>query len=322
MEKSYRIGLVGARGYTGKVLLGLIAEHPHLDLVFAGSRDLAGTRVSSLSPAFDDTLKFQAMNPEDIGAYELDIVILATPDGAAAPYVQAIEALAPGTVIIDLSADYRFDEQWQYGLPELQRLYGRGDALVKARRIANPGCYATAMQLAIAPLLRSLNGVPSVFGVSGFSGAGTKPSPRNNVERLAENLLPYALTGHNHEREASRHLNTRVRFTPHVHPALRGIITTVHVPLKEPMERAGIRALYDQAYGGEPLIKIQDDAPELKNGTGNNGVIIGGFGVSTDCRHVVVVAAEDNLLKGAGVQAMQNVNLALGLPELTGITSP
>ena len=223
----------------------------------------------------------------------------------------------PHRILIDLSADYRFDDDWTYGLPELNR-----DRLKRQKRIANPGCYATAMQLAVAPMRGHIAGVPSVFGVSGYSGAGTAPNPRNDTERLADNLMPYALTGHKHEREATRHLGTPVRFTPHVHPAFRGITVTAHLPLKETMDVDAIRRVYEDAYANEPLIRLQDEAPELKDGANQNGVIIGGFSVSDDGCHAVVVAAEDNLLKGVAVQAIQNLNLALGLPETMGIAIP
>jgi N-acetyl-gamma-glutamyl-phosphate reductase len=189
-----------------------------------------------------------------------------------------------------------------------------------ATRIANPGCYATALQLAVAPLVSRLSGTPSIFGVSGYSGAGTTPSPRNDPARLHDNLMPYKLVGHNHEREASRHLRHPVRFTPAVHPAFRGIVVTAHLPLKSPMTAPEVKALYENTYKDEPLVAIRDEAPELKDGAGIAGIIIGGFATAADGSHAVIVAAEDNLLKGAAVQAIQNLNIALGLPEFAGIT--
>ena len=127
------------------------------------------------------------------------------PNGKAAGYVEAIEAAQATTLLLDLSADYRFDETWYYGLPELTRGKWRGQT-----RISNPGCYATAMQLSIAPLKDLLAAPPVCFGVSGYSGAGTTPSDKNNPEKLRDNLMPYALTGHMHEKEASRHLGVPV----------------------------------------------------------------------------------------------------------------
>ncbi len=314
MSEPFLVGLVGARGHTGRELIRLIAGHPELMLAYAVSREFAGRPVASVAPEDKDECIFEALGPEEIARRRADVVILAAPDGAAAPYVEAIDALGADRIIIDLSADYRFDDGWAYGLPELHREKIRG-----ARRIANPGCYATAMQLAIAPLLENLGGVPAAFGVSGYSGAGSTPGPRNDTKRLKDNLMPYALVGHKHEREASRHLGQPVRFMPHVHPAFRGLLTSVHVPLKERMDVAAVKALFEKKYAGEPLIALQDDAPELKDGAGRNGVVIGGFAVSDDNLSAAIVAAEDNLLKGAATQALQNANIALGLPELAGI---
>jgi N-acetyl-gamma-glutamyl-phosphate reductase len=314
MSTPFLVGLVGARGHTGRELIRLIAGHPELMLAYAVSREWAGRPVSDIAPEDKDECVFEALTPDEAAKRRADVVILALPDGAAAEYVAAIEKHAPGRIVIDLSADYRFSDDWAYGLPELNR-----KNIIGKTRIANPGCYATALQLAIAPLLPKLGGVPSVFGVSGYSGAGTKPSPKNDIERLKDNLMPYALTGHNHEREATRHLGTKVRFTPHVHPAFSGIVVTVHVPLAEKLDEAALFALFEEKYRCEPLIALQKAPPELKDGTRRKGVIIGGFAVGADGGHAVIVAAEDNLLKGAAVQAIQNVNLALGLDELKGL---
>lgn len=314
MSEPYLIGLIGARGYAGAELLHLVARHPEMMLAYAVSREWAGRRVSEISPDILDEAIFEALDPEEAARRRADVVILALPDGAGAAYVEAIEKIAPEKIIVDLSADHRFDDAWVYGLPELHRAKIAG-----ARRIANPGCYATALQLALAPLVPLLDGVPAVFGVSGYSGAGTTPSPRNDPERLKDNLAPYKLVGHTHEREASRHLGAPVRFLPHVHPAFRGLIVTCHVPLARPLDRESLKQVYADAYGDEPLIALRDAPPELKDMAGRPGVLIGGFETSPDGRSAVVVAAEDNLLKGAAVQAIQNANLALGLAELMGI---
>jgi N-acetyl-gamma-glutamyl-phosphate reductase len=307
MSDHNAIGIVGARGYTGAELVRLLEGHPSLELVFAGSRELAGEPV----PGHQD-LSFEPIGPDEVAGRQVDVVVLALPDGASDPYVAVI---ADETVIVDISADHRFDDEWSYGLPELFREKLRG-----TRRIANPGCYATAAQIALAPLLDSIDGVPAVFGVSGYSGAGTTPGPRNDPDRLADNLIPYKLVGHNHEKEAVRHLGIPVRFMPHVHPAFRGLLVTAHVPVKQPMTTSQVAARFAAAYADEPLIQIGEEIPELRGGSGHPGVILGGFETSADGRNVVVVAAEDNLLKGAAVQALQNINLALGLAELEGLS--
>jgi N-acetyl-gamma-glutamyl-phosphate reductase len=302
----HTVGVVGARGHTGAELVRIIGGHPGLELVFAGSRELAGQPVPGL-----DGHVFESIGPEDLAGREVDVVVLALPDGAGGPYEAAI---GPGTAIVDISADHRFDDGWVYGLPELFR-----EKLSGANRVANPGCYATAAQIALAPLVDWVDGVPAVFGVSGYSGAGTTPGPRNDPERLADNLMPYKLVGHNHEREAVRHLGIPVRVIPHVHPAFRGLLVTAHVPLAQGLETDQVRARFIAAYQDEPLIEISEGIPELRDGAGHPGVVLGGFETSADGRNAVVIAAEDNLLKGAAVQAVQNINLALGLPEFEGI---
>lgn len=306
LSDSHRVGVVGARGHTGAELVALIEAHPSLELSFAGSRELAGRPV----PGAGD-MHFESIGPSDLAGLDTDVVILALPDGAGDPFVATIDE---GTVIVDISADHRFDDTWAYGLPELFR-----EKLKGATRIANPGCYATAMQIVLAPLAHDTAGTPALFGVSGYSGAGTTPGPRNDPERLRDNLMPYKLVGHNHERETVRHLGLPVRFIPHVHPAFRGLLITAHIPLNRAMSGAEIKARYEDRFGDEPLIEIREAIPELKDGANQPGVIIGGFETSADGRNAVVVATEDNLLKGAAVQAIQNVNLALGLPEFTGI---
>ncbi len=303
-----RIGLIGARGHTGRELLRLIAGRVDMDLAFASSREFAGRPVAEMAPEITTGLDFVAMAPDDIAGSGVDAVILALPNGAAASFVAGVP---DGTVIVDLSADYRFDDNWVYGLPEI---HGR-EAIAGARRISNPGCYATAGQLAIAPMRGLIQGDAHVFGVSGYSGAGTTPSRKNDTEALADNLMPYSLTGHIHEREMARHMGEGVRFTPHVAEFFRGIVATTHLTLNEPMTREALMARYRDAYAGEALIKVTDGIPEVRDGANQPGAVIGGFGLDESGRKAVIVSTLDNLLKGAATQAMQNLSLALGLPE-------
>lgn len=312
---SVRIGLVGARGHTGRHLLRLIAGRGDMTVACAGSREFSGQAVTTLAPEADPDLVFEALSPEGVAGRGLDAVILALPNGAAAPYVAAIEADAPETVIVDLSADYRFDDTWIYGLPEI---YGR-ERIRGAKRIANPGCYATAGQLAIAPLREVITGTAHVFGVSGYSGAGTTPSRKNDKAALKDNLMPYALTGHLHEGEMARHLGAPVAFTPHVAEFFQGLTATVQFGFASPQTADEIRARYDAAYGREPLVRLIDAIPEIRDGAHFNGAVLGGFAVSKDGRRGVSVCAIDNLLKGAAVQAVQNLAIALGLPEFDGL---
>ena len=310
------VGIVGARGHTGAELIRLIANHPQLELVFVSSRELAGQRVSDHITGWNGELRYENLGHEQVAAKGADAVILALPNGKAAEIVTAIDAQAPDTVVVDLSADFRFNEDWYYGLPELTRGGYAGQ-----KRISNPGCYATAMQLAITPLLDRLAGPPQCFGVSGYSGAGTTPSDKNNTELLHDNLMPYALADHMHEREVSRHLGVPVEFMPHVAPHFRGITMTVNLWLDQPVKVEAIRELYRQRYAGEALIKVLDEAPWVSRIAGQHGVQIGGFTVAPGGKRVVLVATLDNLLKGAATQAMQNLNLAFGFNELASIPS-
>lgn len=312
---SVTVGLVGARGHTGRHLLRLLAGRSDMQVVCAGSREFAGQAVTALAPEVDPGLVFEALTPEDVAGRGLDAVILALPNGAAAPYVAAIDAASPGTVIVDLSADYRFDDSWTYGLPEI---YGR-DRITGAKRIANPGCYATAGQLAIAPLREVITGTAHVFGVSGYSGAGTTPSRKNDTEALKDNLMPYALTGHLHEGEMARHTGVPVAFTPHVAAFFQGLTATVQIDFAAPQSLEDVRARYAGAYDGEPLIRLIDAIPEIRDGAHFNGAVLGGFAVSKDGMRGVTVCALDNLLKGAAVQAVQNLAIAAGLPEFDGL---
>ena len=317
MAAKKTVGLVGARGHTGAELIRLISRHRQLELAFVSSRELAGQAVSQHIDGFVGELRYENLGHEEVARRGVDAVILALPNGKSAEIVTALQENAPATVIVDLSADHRFMEHWYYGLPELTRGSYAGQTL-----ISNPGCYATAMQLAIAPLLDQLAGPPQCFGVSGYSGAGTTSSDKNNVELLRDNLMPYALADHMHEREVSRHLGVPVEFMPHVAPHFRGITMTVNLWLSQQVKVEEIRALYRERYQNETLIHIVDDAPWVSTIAGTHGVEIGGFTVAPGGKRVVVVTTLDNLLKGAATQAMQNLNLAFGFDELTSIPVP
>jgi N-acetyl-gamma-glutamyl-phosphate reductase len=308
------IGIVGARGHTGTELIRLIAVHPALELSFVSSRELDGQRVDAHVPEYRGELRYSAPAHEDLPKLGADVVILALPNGKAAACVEAFDQAGVDPVILDLSADYRFDRRWYYGLPELTRDKWRGE-----RRISNPGCYATAMQLSIAPLKDLLAAPPVCFGVSGYSGAGTTPSDKNDPDKLRDNLMPYALTGHMHEKEASFQLGLPVEFMPHVAPHFRGLTVTTSVYLARPLKREDVLARFRHAYDAEPLVSVLDEAPWVSRIAGRHHAEIGGFALSADGKRVVVVATLDNLLKGAATQAMQNINRAIDSPELTGI---
>lgn len=310
----HRIGIVGARGHTGAELIRLVAAHPALELAFVSSRELDGQRVADHVAGFSSDLRYVNLDADAVAAQGADVVVLALPNGKAAPFVEAIDKAKPDTLIVDLSADYRFNEKWYYGLPELTRNRWRGE-----KRISNPGCYATAIQLSIAPLKDLLAAPPVSFGVSGYSGAGTTPSDKNDPEKLRDNLMPYSLTGHMHEKEASRHLNVPVEFMPHVAPHFRGLTVTTNLYLARQVKREDIVNRFKAAYEGEKLVHVVDEAPWVSHIAHKHHVDIGGFAVSNDGKRVVVVATLDNLLKGAATQAMQNINRAMGVDEYTAI---
>ena len=291
-----------------------MAGHPGFDLAFVSSRELAGQRVADHVTAWQGDLRYTAADHDALPGFGADGIVLALPNGKAGACVGAFDAAGADPVIIDLSADHRFDPDWHYGLPELTR----GDTRVQ-RRISNPGCYATAMQLAIAPMRDVLAGPVQCFGVSGYSGAGTTPSEKNDPSVLRDNLVPYALTGHVHEREVSHRLGHPVEFMPHVAPHFRGITVTANLHLSRTFTASEVRTRYADRYGDEPLVRVVDEAPWVSRIAGRHHVEIGGFTLSPDGRRLVVVATEDNLLKGAATQALQNLNLAFGFDEFTGI---
>lgn len=220
----------------------------------------------------------------------------------------------------------------------LPELYSR-QAIKDARLISNPGCYATSVQSLIAPLLPHLDfkNPPSVFGVSGYSGAGTKTGqtqdgvpvtlPKISPDSLDGGIKPYSLTDHIHERESSRHLSRlanngeelKVAFVPVVAPWFQGILSTVSAPLSHKMTAKEVRQLFENFYGGNQLVELMLNVPEIRDVRLKHGVKIGGFQVHSDGRRVVIVAGIDNLLKGAATQCIQNLNIAMGYDELAGI---
>ena len=309
-----RVGIVGARGHVGAELIRLLAGHPAFELAYVTSRERAGQPLAAHVDGYAGDVHYTSPAYEDLPDLGADAVVLALPNGKAGQIVQQFDDAGADAVLLDLSADYRFDPGWYYGLPELTRTRYAGQ-----RRISNPGCYATAMQLAIAPMRNVLEGPVQCFGVSGYSGAGTTPSDKNDVALLRDNLMPYALTGHVHEREVAAQLGHPIEFMPHVAPHFRGLTITANLHLSIAFDRDEVLARYHGRYGGEPLVKVQDAAPWVSRIAGAHHVALGGFALSGDGRRLVVVATEDNLLKGAATQALQNLNLAFGLDEVAGI---
>ena len=264
-----RVALIGARGFTGRELIRVMSLSGLYEIGAAGSRGMAGQTVSEAlgmarpmdASALFPGLRFESIEPDDIRSGSapsdpsgFDAWVLALPNGLCGDYADAVRAatgVSPGKektegpVILDLSADQRFDDSgvWAYGMPERP---GAREHIAGARCVSNPGCYATGSQLGLLPLvegegaLASPEQVPHVFGVSGYSGAGTNPSDKNDPDRLRDNLLGYALVGHIHEREISRYAGRRVAFSPHVAPYFQGISLTLSVHLdKALIQKAG-----------------------------------------------------------------------------------
>ncbi|KAL0959362.1 hypothetical protein HGRIS_014616 [Hohenbuehelia grisea] len=338
-----RLGLIGARGFTGQALTTLLSGHPYLNLTHVSSRQLAGYALDGYAKA---PITYSNLSTEDVKEMEkegvVDAWVMALPNGVCKPFVDAIDSGAEArtkgekSVIVDLSADYRFEKEWTYGLPEL---YGR-TPIRTSKRISNPGCYATSSQLLIAPLLKYLKpgAWPTVFGLSGYSGAGTIPSndpdgrpislPKVTPDSLGGAVRPYALTDHIHEREAGHHLSTllsdqseraKLAFVPAVAPWFSGIISTLSMPLSQKVTAKEIVAQYEEAYKGERLVRIQKQVPGLQDIEGKHTWTVGGVQVHSEGERVVVVGGLDNLLKGAATQCLQNLNLALGYDECAGI---
>ncbi|KAF9450402.1 N-acetyl-gamma-glutamyl-phosphate reductase [Macrolepiota fuliginosa MF-IS2] len=342
-----RVALIGARGFTGQALTTLLNAHPYLSLAHVSSRQLVGRKLEGYDKA---EIVYENLSLEEVERMEkdgeVDAWVMALPNGVVKPYVDAVdrgrEARGSGNggggVIVDLGADYRFEEGWTYGLPEL---YGR-ERIRTAKRIANPGCYATSTQMLLAPLvaggLLHPNAIPTVFGLSGYSGAGTVSStdadgnpislPKVTPETLGGGVEPYALTDHIHEREAGAHLSSltksgkgvQVAFVPTVTSWFSGIISTASVPLSRKMTSGEVRGLFEERYAGERLVRVlEKGVPKLVDVEGKHGWVTGGFQVHSKGERVVLVGGLDNLLKGAATQCLQNLNIALGYDEYAGI---
>ncbi|KAF0691049.1 Aste57867_17661 [Aphanomyces stellatus] len=336
-----KVGLLGARGYVGRELIRVVGAHPELELVCASSRALVGHKVLDIAKApplnphtnlpatsldIHPELEFCALEDGDLAtsalAKDVDVWVLALPNGHCERYALALDKLgACDQIVIDLSADQRFNQKWVYGLPEMP---GNRARLAKAKRISNPGCYATGAQLGILPLLAHLapGHAPHVFGVSGYSGAGTGLSPNNDLHVLHDNLIAYKSVQHIHENEVSHQLGTRVAFMPHVAPWFQGIHLTLSMQLKDPsLTQAQILALYQSYYEHEPLVQVVDGVPHVKDNAKHHHATVGGITVDNANGRVALVVTIDNLLKGAASQAIQNINLSLGLDELSGLVN-
>ena len=324
-----RILVAGASGYAGALAAELVDRHPALTLAAATSRSDAGKRLASLYPQYRCDAVLEELSLGDHG--ELDAAIVAYPHGASAPVVAALRA--DGVPVVDLSADFRLRdhsvyEQWYvphvapellagavYGLPERNREQIKGAGLV-----ANPGCYPTASVLALAPLAPFIADVV-IDAKSGVSGAGREPSAVTHFVSVDENVKPYGVGHHRHMPEIDQELalagavDLAVTFTPHLVPLDQGELVSCYVTLSEEVD---IDSLYAAAYANEQFVEVVAYVPGVREVRGTNLCRINAR-IDERTGKAFVFAVIDNLWKGAASQAVQNLNLMLGLPEQQGI---
>ena len=305
-----KIGLLGGRGYVGQEIIALLSHHNYLNITSIFSSSKVGEPVKL---SIDSTMLYKDLSLNNIVLGDEDAYILALPNSHSKKYVDLIEHHNPKAIIVDLSADHRFDDTWEYRIPELSEQ-------VQSNRISNPGCYASAMQFMLAPLVNILKGSVNLFGVSGYSGAGASPNERNDLEALKDNILPYSLISHLHEREAKVHSYQDLLFTPHVGNFFRGILMTGNFLLTKTLNREDILNLFIDYYKEKKLIYIQQSVPNVQKVQNNSNVIIGGFEIDSEINRLTFCCALDNLLKGAATQAVQNLNSAFGWEDTLGIS--
>lgn len=336
-----KIGIVGGTGYTGVELLRLLAEHPAADVRVITSRKEAGTKIADMFPSLRGRYDLAFSDTANADLTSCDLAFFATPHGVAMS--QARELLDSGTRIIDLAADFRLRdpaafEKWYrmphacpdllaeavYGLPEMNRKAIRG-----ARIVGNPGCYPTAVQLGFLPLIEA--GVVDTEHLiadckSGVSGAGRKTELGLLLAEASDNFKAYNVNGHRHHPEIVQGLQplsttpVSVLFTPHLTPMIRGIHATLYARLTSP--GVDLQKTFERRYADEPFIDVMPPGsmPDTRSVRASNVCRIAVHRPG-DGDTALVLVVEDNLVKGAAGQAIQNMNLMFGLRETTGLTA-
>jgi N-acetyl-gamma-glutamyl-phosphate reductase len=336
-----RVGIVGGTGYTGVELMRLLARHPGAELKLITSRSQAGDAVADMFPNLRGLVDLRFSEPSLESYGDCDLVFFATPNTTAMSQAQAL--LEAGIRVVDLAADFRIKhiptwEQWYgathacpelvaeavYGLPELNRAQIRD-----ARLVANPGCYPTSVILALLPLLaHGLIDPASIIAdcKSGTSGAGRKASVGTAFCEVTESVKAYAVQGHRHlpeMREVLRGVNPEVElvFTPHLMPMIRGIHSTIYAAARGAADAT--QSLFEDYYRDEPFVDVMPAGshPETRSVRGANVCRLGVHYLATADKYVVL-SVEDNLVKGAAGQAIQNMNLMFGLDETAGLDAP
>lgn len=323
-----KVGIIGASGYTGHELLKILQKHPSVEIEVLNSRSYAGKKVSLLYEDFEGTETYSGLSYDDINTLNLDLIFLALPHLHA---MDAVEKLNPKFKIIDLSADHRFkdanlykqvygkemkntDKNWAYGLPELFK-----QQIKSAHFVANPGCYATGSILATYPIQAMADRI-IMDCKSGWSGAGKNSVYAENRTVIEDNLIAYNLTKHRHKYEVQQFIKTKLSFTPHVFDTFQGMMCTAHIILKNSHKPEDIKQLYEEFYKDSAFTRIKDSIPKVADTQQTNYCDIGGFEID-ETGQLVVVATLDNLWKGASGQAVQNMNLMLGLDETAGLAN-
>ena len=330
-----RVLVAGAAGLAGALAADLVWSHPRLELVAATARSDAGERLDRLHPRRRAAVELETLDL-DRHAELCDLALVSYPHGAAAEAVDGLRAR--GVRVIDLSADFRLSdaatyERWYgdhgapdrfgsavYGLPEL----GERERIAGADLVANPGCYPTAALLALAPLAESgLIASLAIDAKSGVSGAGRSGGERLSFVSVTENLIPYSVGGHRHEPEIAERLDAlgysgELTFTPHLLPVDQGLLASCYVDLADPLSQDELGGLYAGRYAGERFVELVGAPPGIRDVRESNLCrvhVVSALGG----RRAIVFAAIDNLWKGAASQAIQNVNLMLGLDEGIGV---
>jgi N-acetyl-gamma-glutamyl-phosphate reductase len=342
-----KVGIVGASGYTGEELVRVLARHPHVQLAAVCSRTLAGKAVADEIPRLrgiiDAGLLFSASSPAECAASDVTVWFLALPHGVAAEYAQPL--IAAGKRVLDLSADFRLRDLGlykkyyghdhpapalvaaaRYVVPELQL----DDTWKQAQLIACPGCYPTSIQVPLVPLLRAGLVKPEpgrliINSYSGVSGAGKKADVGYLFCERDSSIKAYGIPGHRHIAEIEEQFGLAagqpivVQFNPHLAPMHRGIATTIVVPAAG-VTAAQVEAVWQQAYAGRPFVSVlkSGDFPDTAHVANTNRVAMS---VVADARtgNLIITSVIDNLLKGAGGQAVQALNLLMGWSETAGL---
>jgi N-acetyl-gamma-glutamyl-phosphate reductase len=323
--KSVDVLILGASGYGGGELLRWLSTHPAVKTLRGTARSHAGKPFFAQHPNLRGLVEGTFEAAPDWAALarsEAPVLFSALPHGELGKLWPELEAagkahgLLERLLVIDLSADFRLDPAWVYGLVDWQPERMKG-----AKRIANPGCFATALQLALLPLAQWQPAFVAVTAATGSSGSGAAPSDTTHHPSRANDFRAYKMLGHQHEAEVLRTLATAgweapLSFVPQSAPMVRGIFATAQFPLPSGMDAGALRAHFEAFYQGRFFVRIVEGSPRVAATTGS---AFADLGVAAKHGHGAVMVALDNLGKGMATQAVQNLNLSLGLPEWTGL---